>query len=76
MNVVYILQLNNGEYYLGSTNNLERRLMEHNSGKTISIRHKLPARIIFQQEFETLTQARSIELKLKKFKSKKYLSKL
>lgn len=33
MNCMYILQLNNGSYYVGSTNNLKQRIRCHNSGK-------------------------------------------
>ena len=33
MTVVYTLKLREGKYYVGLTNNVDRRLNEHNSGK-------------------------------------------
>ena len=71
--VVYILRLNNGQYYIGSTSNMHRRLTEHNSGKTKSTRYKLPAVLVFMQTFSTNVKARQIEAKLKKFKSRTVL---
>ena len=35
---VYILRGSNGRHYIGSTNDLERRLMEHRQGKTHTTR--------------------------------------
>ncbi|MEI6499235.1 MAG: GIY-YIG nuclease family protein [bacterium] len=74
--IVYILILSNGQYYVGSTNNLERRLTEHNSGKTPSIKYKLPARLIFHQEFATLIEARQAEYKIKRQKSRKLIEEI
>ena len=76
MDTVYILELNNGQYYIGSTSNIEHRLIEHNSGKTKSIRYKLPAKLVFTQEFESTSKARNIESKLKKFKSRAIVKKI
>ena len=77
MGFLYILESEkDGRYYIGSTNNLERRLAEHNSGKTRSIKNLRPVRLVFYKEFDTLTQARQMELKLKSFKSRKILEKI
>jgi len=76
INSVYILRLNNGQYYLGSTSDLDKRLIEHNSGKTKGIRYKLPATLIFHQEFETIEQARQTEYKIKKMKSRKIIERI
>ena len=71
MNYVYILQSNqNGRYYIGSTNNIKRRLREHNPGKTESLKHLLPLRLVFMQEFIKLEEARKIEKRLKRLKSR------
>lgn len=77
MGIVYILQsLVNGRYYIGSTNDLERRLAEHNSGKTKSIRFSRPYRLVFNYEYASLSDARSIEIRLKKLKSRSILEKI
>ena len=71
MNYVYILKSEkNGSYYIGSTNNLERRLMEHNSGKTRSLKYLRPLQLVFKKEYKTLIETRKIERKLKKFKNR------
>ena len=68
---VYILQSEkNSRYYIGSTNDMERRLAEHNSGKTKSLEYLLPLKLVFKKEFKTTTEARRVETKLKKFKSR------
>ena len=71
MYFVYILQsIKNNRYYIGSTNNLERRLLEHNCGKTKSLKYLRPLKIVFQKGYEKESDARLIERKLKKFKSR------
>lgn len=71
---VYILKsLKNGQYYIGSTNDLERRLIEHNSGKgCLTTKRLLPFELVFQEEFE-YELCRKIEYKLKSLKSRKII---
>ena len=77
MGTVYILKsLVNGKYYVGSTNNLDRRLSEHAKGKTKSLRSKGPFDLVFRQEFSSLKEARTIEYKLKKLKSRLILDRV
>ena len=77
MYFLYILQsLKNNRYYIGSTNNLERRLVEHNSGKTQSLKFIRPLKLVFQKEYTKEQDARAIERKLKKLKSKTILEKI
>ena len=71
---IYILQsLKNNRFYIGSTNNLERRLTEHNQGKSIYTNLTKPFKMIFSQKFDNLSIARKIEYKIKSFKSKKVI---
>jgi len=63
-----IYSTNNGKYYTGSTNNLDRRLREHNSNQTKSLKNKGPFELIYFEEFNTLTEARKRELKIKSYK--------
>lgn len=70
MYAVYILQIQkNGRYYIGSTGNLERRILEHNSGKTKSLRYLRPLKIVFQKDFSNKNEALEIEKKLKRLKN-------
>ena len=71
MGIVYIIKsILNGRYYIGSTNDLERRLIEHNNGKTKSIKFSRPYKLVFKQGYASLNDARTIEIKLKKLKSR------
>ena len=65
-----------GKYYIGSTNNIERRLMEHNSGKTKSLKYLKPLRVVFKKGFSERLEAIKIEKKLKKLKSRKIVEKI
>ena len=39
----YILKMADGEYYVGSTNDLKRRMEEHTKGREVSTKWRLPA---------------------------------
>lgn len=71
---VYILQsLKNQRFYIGSTNDLERRVLEHNSGKNKYTNLNKPFKLVFSQIFEELTMARKVEYKLKQLKSRRVI---
>jgi len=74
--VIYVLLLNNGQYYVGSTNNPNRRLHEHNIGYCKSTKHKLPYSLVFCQEFDTIKEAGQAEYKIKKQKSRQIIEKI
>ncbi len=77
MYYLYILQSEkNSRYYVGSTNDLGRRLLEHNSGKTASLKYVRPVKLVFQKEFPTLLEARRAEQKLKKYKSRTIIERI
>lgn len=63
----------NNRLYTGSTNNIERRLLEHNSGKSKYTRSTRPFDLIYTQEFETRLEARKRELFLKTGKGREFL---
>jgi len=52
-------------YYVGSTNRLEQRLKEHNSGKVSSTKKYVPFEIVYKLVFNDEKSARSYERKLK-----------
>lgn len=58
---IYVLLLKNGKTYLGSTNNLSRRLEEHKKGRVCQTKNKLPFIVILTQEFNSLQEAREKE---------------
>lgn len=77
MNCVYILQSEKSDrYYIGSTNDLDRRLAEHNFGKTKSLKYLRPLKVVFKKEYATLLEARRMELHLKNLKSRSILEKI
>lgn len=73
---IYILKCNNGRYYTGSTPDLERRLAEHNRGKSKATKHLLTVKLVFSQQFNSLKIARRAEAWLKKQKDKSLLDRI
>jgi len=64
---VYVLiSEKDGKRYIGSTNDLDRRLDEHNNGKVFSTKNRRPLKLNYYQEFENLIKARIYESKYKK----------
>jgi len=77
MSTLYILKsLTNFRYYIGSTDNLTRRLTEHNNGKSPYTRLTKPFKLVFSKEYKTLKEARKTEHKLKKLKSRKIIERI
>lgn len=68
----YVLQsLKDGTTYIGFTADLKKRVKEHNEGKTKSIKHKLPCKLVYYEAYETKKQARMRELEIKNSGRKK-----
>ncbi|MFA6081683.1 MAG: GIY-YIG nuclease family protein [Patescibacteria group bacterium] len=77
MSYVYILQSKtDNKFYIGSTNNLERRLEEHNRGQTKSTKFRRPFALVFYQEYKNIQVAKKIESKLKRFKNKSIIDRI
>lgn len=52
MYYVYILQsLKDHEWYIGFTENIEQRVMEHNSGKNVSTKNRVPFKLIYYEAY-------------------------
>jgi len=67
MYYVYIIQSSVRNWkYIGSTDNISRRLILHNSGATKSTKPYRPLRLIYSESFETKTEALKRETFLKK----------
>ena len=73
---VYILKDEKGKLYIGSTDNLDKRMRQHKAGHTQTTRRMKNAVLVFSQKYPTLEQARKIERKLKKLKRKDYIEKI
>ena len=61
-------------FYVGSTENVERRFQEHNAGKSKSTRAGVPWTLIHTETFETRAEAMLRERKIKARGIKRYLS--
>lgn len=74
---VYIAQsLKDKRYYIGSTEDLLRRLGEHNKGKTKSLRNKGPFEIIYSEKFDTRGEAYRRGIEIKSYKGGNVFKKL
>ena len=70
----YIIESSvNKKWYIGHTNDIERRLPEHNSGQNKSTKGKGPWRLIFLSSFNNNLDANKFELKLKKIRNKDFI---
>ncbi|OHA15475.1 MAG: hypothetical protein A3A10_02245 [Candidatus Tagabacteria bacterium RIFCSPLOWO2_01_FULL_42_9] len=66
MHYVYFLKSKKyDEIYTGSTNDLRRRLFEHNNGAEISTKRYKPWRLIYYEAYQSEKDAREREKKLK-----------
>jgi putative endonuclease len=55
---MYILLCANGQYYTGSTNDLERRLAQHQNGEGSNFTKKhLPVELVYYEEFQRIDEA-------------------
>jgi putative endonuclease len=72
---VYILKMADGEYYVGSTNDLKRRMEEHTKGREISTKWRLPATLEAYVAVKSEGTARRLEKYLKTSSGKATLRK-
>ena len=74
MFIVYILYSSSiDKYYVGYTNDLERRLLEHNRKKGKYTDGGIPWRLVHQEEFELKIEAMNREKFIKAQKSRQYI---
>ena len=76
MHTVYILQNESKKYYIGCTNNLERRLLEHNSGESKSTKNRGLWTVLYKEHFEKSVDAYEREKKIKSYKGGRAFKKL
>ena len=67
MNYTYILKCGDGSLYTGWTNNLKKRLEDHNLGKGAKYtRAHLPVRLVYYETFDPKEDAMKREASIKK----------
>lgn len=69
MYFAYILICSDGTFYIGSTNNLEKRLYSHNNLKSGAHYTKIrrPVQLAYREQFETFSEAKKREAQMKKW---------
>lgn len=74
MNIVYVLKSNkDGNLYIGRTGNLEKRIIEHNSGVVRSTKSRRPFELIYSENYEDKYVAYKMERYYKSATGKKKL---
>jgi putative endonuclease len=69
---MYILECAGGRFYTGSTNNLERRLWEHQLGFGSKFtKHRLPVKLRYYEEYDRVDAAYKREKQVQKWSRKK-----
>lgn len=66
----YIVRCSDNSLYCGQTNNLERRITQHNSNSSKSakyIRAKKPVELVYFEKYSTLQEAMRRECEIKKW---------
>ena len=81
MYFTYILQSESTErYYIGSTDNLDRRMAQHNDpgykGSKTTKRFKGPWKLVYTESSQTRAEAMSREREIKSWKSRKAIQDL
>ncbi len=77
MHYVYVLYSEDYKrYYTGMSQDVEKRLLEHNRGKTKSTKPYRPWRVILTETFPTRIEARKREVYLKSGQGRDYIKKI
>jgi putative endonuclease len=65
---LYILRLESGQLYVGSTTDLDRRIEEHYSGHACrTTKLDPPLKLVYSESFPTFSEARKRETQLKRW---------
>ena len=68
---LYILQSEKtSRYYVGSTHDLDDRLMRHNGGRSKATKSGVPWRLAYTEKFASKTEAYRRELEIKSWKTR------
>ena len=70
---VYVLRDSYGKLYKGLTNNLKRRIREHETGRTITTRKMGGLSLVYTEEYNDFSTARKRELYFKSAAGRRFL---
>jgi len=74
MNYTYIVECADGSLYCGWTNDLEKRIADHNAGKGAKYtKTRLPVKLVYFEEFDTKEEAMSREWHIKQLRREQKL---
>jgi len=77
MPALYVLQSKTtGGFYIGSAQILQERLRDHQRGHSPYTRHRGPWVLVYQENYDTLADARRRERQLKSWKSRRSIQEL
>ena len=76
MYFIYILECADKTLYVGYTNNLERRIKQHNESKSGAHYTKIrrPVKLKYSEKFKTISVARHREAEIKRLKREEKLN--
>jgi len=72
--ILFSVSLN--KFYVGHTNDLDRRLAEHNSGLSKSTKSGIPWNLVYSKNFSSRANAVAFERIIKSLKSRKFIAEL
>ncbi|MFZ4582762.1 MAG: GIY-YIG nuclease family protein [Paludibacter sp.] len=67
--VYILLSEKTHKYYIGSTGNLPDRLIRHNNGRSKATKTGIPWNLVFNETFQTRSEAIIREIEIKSWKS-------
>ena len=70
---VYILQNDNNSFYIGTTNNLCKRVYQHNTNQSKYTKHRSPWKLVYTESYPTRSEAMKREYFIKSQKSKSFI---
>ena len=70
---VYILKLSNGDHYTGITNNIPKRLKQHQKGESKFTSRFLPVTLIHSEKYPNRRKARKKEVYIKQKGARRFL---
>ena len=71
----YILECSDKSFYTGSTNNLEKRLWEHNNGLGANYtKRRLPVKLVYYEEYNRIDEAFYREKQIQGWSRKKKIA--